>query len=97
MKNENQTRDLLIVKMELNALYDLVYGGGLDQLEIYPYSPKSYQIKLKANGPPEKISADLVSKFRIDKEYDKAKRFNEIEEAKKEIIKVFEKLRKHID
>lgn len=100
MKNENQTRDLLSVKIVLNALYDSEYGGGFDQLEVCPHSPKSYLIKLEANRVYEEIPADLVERYIADKEYDKdqdpgvAKWLKDVEGVKKKIIKIFEELRK---
>lgn len=89
----------LSVEMELNALYHSEYREGLKQLEVFPHPPTFYQIRLKNTGATDNISEDLIERFvNADFEHKKNpgedKWSREVEEARKNLLKIFDKLRK---
>jgi len=70
----------------LNTLYDELYGGGADQLEVREVSKISYRITLKEKAKHKLISGKLVDQW-IDGDLKGAN------SAKQEIQKIFEELR----
>ena len=76
----------LELQSSLNALYDAKYGGGMNQLKVLKTADrKSFDIFLLKEKTQQRISAELADDF--------INRWP-VTNAEKEIIKVFEKLRK---
>lgn len=77
------------VESSLNALYDAIYGGGMKQLHVRQVSDDMYKIILIVTAEARKISENLVDKY-----IDGSLEDTETASARKEIIGIFEKLRK---